>query len=310
MRILVTGASGFVGSWLLRELEVAGHEAIGAPASSVLDITDQGAVANLVRATAPDAVAHLAGLSYGPDARREPNRALAVNEGGTRSIMRAVAACSKTTPVLVVSSSEVYRAPAVEDLPLRESAPLLAEQPYGLSKLAQERVVFQSAVAGGPPVVIVRPFNHTGPGQRPEFVVPAFARRILAARQSGDRTIAAGNVDVRRDFSDVRDVVRAYRLILEALGFSGVPPGPRIYNIASGRTVAIRDIAQAFAALAGIDVDIRVDPMLVRESDPPEIRGDASLIGAELGWHPSIPFEVTLKDVFEDVASRRGPGPT
>lgn len=310
MKILVTGASGFVGRWLVRELEAAGHQAVGTPASSHLDITDPLAVAALVRATRPDAVAHLAGLSYGPDARREPDRAFAVNEGGTRSVMTAAAAASRTTPVLVVSSAEVYGSPAATDLPLRESAPLLAEQPYGLSKLAQERVVVESAAAGGPPVVIVRPFNHTGPGQRLEFVVPALAQRILAARQNGERTIAAGNVDVRRDFSDVRDVVRAYRLILEALGSSGLPPGPRIYNIASGRTVAIRNIAQAFAARAGIDVDIRVDPLLVRESDPPEIRGDASLIAAELGWHPSIPFEVTLNDVFQDALSRRGPSPT
>lgn len=309
MKILVTGASGFVGRWLIRELDAAGHEAVGTPPSSQLDITDPVAVAALVRATRPDAVAHLAGLSYGPDARREPQRAFAVNEGGTRAILSAVAAAPSTPPILVVSSADVYGNPAAADLPLRELAPLLTDQPYGLSKLALERVVLDSAAAGGPPVVIVRPFNHTGPGQRLEFVVPALAQRVLGAREAGDRTIAAGNVDVRRDFSDVRDVVRAYRLILEAFGDSARLTGPRIYNIASGRTVAIREIAQAFASLAGIDVDIVVDPLLVRESDPPEIRGDASLIGTDLGWLPSIPFEVTLHDVFEDALSRWGPSP-
>jgi GDP-4-dehydro-6-deoxy-D-mannose reductase len=169
--------------------------------------------------------------------------------------------------------------------------------------MAQERVAFESVAAGGPPIVIVRPFNHTGPGQRSEFVVPALAQRILVARRIGSGVIAAGNVDVRRDLSDVRDVARAYRVILEALG-SGVPPAHPIYNIASGRSVAIRDIAHAFAALAGIEVEILVDPTLVRASDPPEIRGDASLMAADLGWHPSIPFEVTLADVFEDAVSR------
>jgi GDP-4-dehydro-6-deoxy-D-mannose reductase len=264
------------------------------------------AVAALVKATRPDAVAHLAGLAYGPDARREPDRAFAVNEGGTRAVMAAAAGESKRIPVLVVSSSEVYGNPVAEDLPLRESASLRAEQPYGRSKLAQERVALHAAAAGGPPVVIVRPFNHTGPGQRLEFVVPALAQRIIAARQRGDRTIRAGNVDVRRDFSDVRDVVRAYRLILEEMGSGGLGAGPhpRIYNIASGRAVAIREIAEAFAALAGIEIEITVDPDLVRESDPLEIRGDASLIADELGWSPSIPFEVTLNDVFEDVVSR------
>jgi GDP-4-dehydro-6-deoxy-D-mannose reductase len=304
VKILVTGASGFVGRWLVSELGAAGHDAIGAPPSSRLEITDPSAVTAVVERASPDAVAHLAGLSYGPDARNDPDRAFAVNEGGTRAVMAAAAA--RRTPVLVVSSAEVYGSPARADLPLRESAPVGADQPYGRSKLAQERVALESAAGGGPPVVIVRPFNHTGPGQRPEFVVPALSQRIIAARQRGDRTIRAGNVDVRRDFSDVRDVVRAYRLILEAMGSGGLGAGPdlRTYNIASGRAVAIREIAEAFAALAGIEIEITVDPDLVRESDPREIRGDASLIADELGWSPSIPLDVTLNDVFEDVLSR------
>jgi len=309
VKILVTGASGFVGHWLVRELDAAGHKAVGTPPSSDLDITDSVAVSDLMRATRPDAVVHLAGLSYGPDARREPERAFAVNEGGTRSVIAAAAAASRATPVLVVSSADVYGSPAADDLPLTESAPLLADQPYGLSKLAQERVAFESAATGGPSVIVVRPFNHTGPGQRTEFVVPALARRIVAARQSGSRTIVAGNLDVRRDFSDVRDVARAYRLILEAVAASVMPPAPRVYNIASGRAVVIRDIAHAFAEMAGIDLEITVDPHLVRESDPPEIRGDASLIEADLGWRPSSPFDVTLKDVFEDAVSRSGSAP-
>jgi GDP-4-dehydro-6-deoxy-D-mannose reductase len=307
VRVLVTGASGFVGRWLIRELVANGHEAVGAPPSSELDITDRVGVAALLRNTNPDAVAHLAALSYGPDARRAPDLAFAVNEGGTRSVMAAAA--SMAVPVLVVSSSEVYGSPIPADLPLTESAPLLAEQPYGRSKLALERAAIQAAAGGNVALVIVRPFNHAGPGQRPEFVVPALARRILAARNSGTPTIAAGNVDVRRDFSDVRDVVRAYRLILESIRSDDPKAGPRIYNIASGRSVAIRDIAEAFAALAGIDIEIQIDPLLVRESDPPEIRGDASAIATQLGWRPTISLEITLKDVFEDTLLRGGAAP-
>jgi GDP-4-dehydro-6-deoxy-D-mannose reductase len=179
-----------------------------------------------------------------------------------------------------------------------------------LSKLAQERVAIEAAAADGTAIVIVRPFNHTGPGQRPEFVVPVLAQRVLAARRAGSRSIVAGNVDVRRDFSDVRDVARAYRLILEALVAGKWAPGtrPPVYNIASGRAVAIRAIAMSFARLAGIDVEIEVDPQLVRASDPPEIRGDASLIAADLGWRPSIPFETTLDDVFRDALARATDG--
>ena len=297
----MTGATGFVGRWLIRELQANGHDALGTPPSSELDITDAGAVAALVLAVEPDAIAHLAGLSYGPDARRSPELAFAINEGGTRSVIAA--AGPRWTPVLVVSSSEVYGSPAVEDLPLTETAPLRSEQPYGRSKLAQERVAFGAAAAGGPPTVVVRPFNHAGPGQRPEFVIPALAGRVLAARQHGERRIVAGNVDVRRDFSDVRDVVRAYRLILERLAAGG-DPGARIYNIASGRSVPIRAIAEAFGGLAGIEIEIEVDPQLLRPSDPPEIRGDASAISADFGWQPLVPFETTLKDVFEDAQSR------
>ena len=301
MRVLVTGATGFVGRWLVRDLETAGHTAIGTPPSADLDITDQRAVAGFVAEVRPEVIAHLAAVAFGPDARRDPDRAFAVNEGGTRSVLSAAAGNGRT-PVLLASSSDVYGTPAPEDLPLRETAPLRATQPYGLSKVRAERAVFERA--GDLPVAVVRPFNHTGPGQRAGFVVPALATRIVQAAGRGQGTIPAGNVDVRRDLSDVRDVVRAYRLILEALADGGLTAGHRLYNVSSGRAVAIREIVEALAAIAGIDVTIEVDPTLVRPDDPPEIRGDASLIRSDLGWQPTIPLEVTLRDVVEEIRSR------
>jgi GDP-4-dehydro-6-deoxy-D-mannose reductase len=310
VKILVTGATGFVGRWLIRDLEAAGHDALGAPASSQLDITEAPAVAAFVTAARPDAIAHLAGMSYGPDARRDPERALAINADGTRSVLLAAAAASGRPPVLVVSSSEVYGAPAPTDLPLAETAPLRSDQPYGMSKLAQERVAFELAGADGSTAVIARPFNHAGPGQRPAFVVPAFARRVLQARTEGSRRIVAGNVDVRRDFTDVRDVVRAYRLILESLRPGGPSTEPRVYNIASGQSVAIREIARAFGSMAGVEIEIEVDPSLVRATDPPDIRGDSSSIARDFGWQPTIPFDVTLRDVFQQALADEAAGRT
>lgn len=309
MKVLVTGATGFVGRWLIRELETAGHEAVGAPPSTALDVTDGAAVAALVTEVRPDAVAHLAGVSFSPDARRDPERALAINEGGTRAVLEAVARTNARMPVLVVSSSDVYGHPRPQDLPLQESAPLLADQAYGRSKLAQERAALEVGAEHGIPVAVVRAFNHTGPGQRAEFVVPALAARIVAARERGDSTIRAGNVDVRRDFSDVRDVVRAYRLLLEHLADSRAQPGPRIYNVASGRAVAIRDLIAMLAGMEGVEAEIAVDPALVRPGDPPEIFGDASRIAAEVGWRPLIPLDVTLRDVLADVRMRASARP-
>jgi GDP-4-dehydro-6-deoxy-D-mannose reductase len=303
VRIVVTGATGFVGRWLVRELAASGHEAIGTPASSVLDISDGDAISGFVGRVRPEAVVHLAGISFGPDARADPDRAMAVNAVGTRNLMRAVGYLAGSVPVLVVSSSEVYGNPDPSDLPLRESAPLRTEQPYGLSKLAQEQASLEAAEAFGIPVIIARAFNHTGPGQRPDFVVPALAARIVAAQKDGNHVVRAGNVDVRRDIGDVRDVVRAYRLLIEGAARSRLPSDQSIYNVATGKPVAIREVIDRLGALAGIDVEIEVDPVLVRADDAPEICGDASRLGAAVGWHPRIELDETLADVIRDASS-------
>ena len=307
MRFLVTGATGFAGRWLMRELADAGHEPVAAPRSDKLDITSPDAVSALVSRIRPEAIVHLAGMAFGPDAQRDPARAQAVNEGGVRAILEAASRLRELAAIVIVSSSEVYGRPAPADLPLDERAPLNADQPYGRSKVAAEQAATDYASRLGMPIVIARPFNHTGPGQRLEFVVPALAARILAARDRGDGVIRAGNVEVRRDFTDVRDVVRAYRLLAERLRRGGITTVPSVYNIAAGRACSIRSIVEHLAGLSGVEIAIEVDPGLVRPNDPPEITGDATRLAGDTGWVPRIPLNDTLRDVFLDVGSRTRP---
>ena len=297
MRVLVTGATGFVGRWLVRELEAAGHEAIGAPPSSVLDLTDVPAAVRLVDETQPDAIAHLAGVAYAPDARADPDRAMRINAGGTQAVVEAIRASRSPIRLLVTGSSEVYGRPDVEDLPLSESAPLRTDQPYGLSKLAQEAVGVEAATRYGIQVIVTRAFNHTGPGQRPDFVAPALARRVLQARLTGAHEIRVGNIEVRRDLGDVRDVVRAYRLLLE-MPLAERDRSVTVLNVATGRAVSIRAVLETLCRLAGVEAEAVVDPSLVRPDDPLEIVGDASALRALTGWKPEIALEQTLSDLL------------
>jgi GDP-4-dehydro-6-deoxy-D-mannose reductase len=300
MRIFVTGAIGFVGQWLEKELLSHDHEVVPAPGPEGLDIADRHGLARWLDGPAgrPDAVIHLAGMAFAPDAGRDPAEAFRVNVGGTVALFEAMREIGIRPPVLVSGSADVYGAPAAGDLPLREDAPLAPNSPYGLSKMAQEGVAAAAAVRYGFTVVSTRSFNHTGPGQRPVFVVPAMAQRVMAVKNGQATFIPAGNVDVRRDLTDVRDVVVAYRLLVEAAA-SGLLTGRQtIVNIASGDVVTVRYVIERLCALAGVAPAIEIDQSLVRVGDPFEVRGDASLVRDLVGWKPRIPLELTLLDVL------------
>jgi GDP-4-dehydro-6-deoxy-D-mannose reductase len=285
---------------LVHELESAGHEAIRASSSDQVDLSDARAASRLVEESRPAAIAHLAAVAYAPDARADPERAFRVNVGGTQAMVEAIRASGRPIRLLVAGSSEVYGRPDPRDLPLTESAPLRTDQPYGLSKLAQEAIGIEAAVRYGIPVIVTRAFNHTGPGQRPDFVAPALAQRVLRARSSGVHEIRVGNIDVRRDLGDVRDVVRAYRLLLEMS--SGQPtPFAVVVNVATGRAVSIRVVLETLCRLAGVEAEVVVDPSLVRSDDPPEIVGDASALRALTGWKPEIDLERTLGDLLASI---------
>jgi GDP-4-dehydro-6-deoxy-D-mannose reductase len=297
VRVLVTGANGFVGRWLVAELEAAGHEAVAAPPAQELDIADLAGVGALVASVRPDAVAHLAAVSFGPDASADPDVALRTNVGGTVAVVEA--ALAARVPLLAVSSSEVYRVRSGEPMPLAEDHPLGPRAAYGLSKAGAEGVVLGAVATRGLEAIVVRPFNHTGPGQRPLFAVPAFAGRILEAARQGDRTIRAGNVDAARDLSDVRDVVVAYRRLLELLVDRPARALPLVVNVASGRAIKMRDVIARLAAAVGHEVEIEIDSGLLRPDDPPVIVGNAALLRELTGWSPRIDLDETLRDVLE-----------
>lgn len=292
MRALITGGKGFVGRWLTAHLRAAGDDVAVVDAET--DVTDEASIDRAVAAAAPDAVYHLAARSHVGESWRDPLEVLRVNVLGTAAVLAAARRAREDATVLVVSSAEVYGALGPDELPVGEDAPLRPATPYAASKAAAEDVALQAWRGYGQRVVVVRPFNHVGPGQPPVFAVPALARRVVEARRTGTPQLTVGTVTTRRDFTDVRDVVRAYRLLVER----GAPGA--VYNVCSGEDVAIADIAGRLMALAGVDLELVTDPALVRPVDVPVLRGDPSRLAAATGWSPAIGLDETLRDILAD----------
>jgi len=299
VRALITGGGGFVGHWLAAHLRDEGDHVVAIDRE--VEITDPDAVSDAVSTAAPDAIYHLAALSHVGQSWGAPLEVLRVNVLGTAAVLEAAVRCGNGPRVLVTSSAEVYGAvtdPAL--LPLVETSPTAPLTPYAASKLAAEAVVAQAYHGYGLPVVTVRPFNHIGPGQSDQFAVSALAHRIVEAEARGAGAIPVGNLSARRDFTDVRDVVRAYRLLV----VTGDPGA--VYNVCSGTDVAIAEIAELLQGLAGRSVELRTDPDLVRPVEVPVLRGDPGRLRAATGWAPAIPLEQTLADVL--TSWRAAPG--
>lgn len=290
MRCVVTGGAGFAGRHLVRELEGHGHTVHVLDRSHV-DVADPHLVAAAFTRLRPDAVFHLAAITHVGESWSDPGAVERVNVGGTRAVIEASAA-NAADVVVVVGSAEEYGAIGTTGSPINESAEPSPVSPYGISKLAATRFAVDFAAQSAMRVVVVRPFNHTGPGQIARFMVPALAQRILAAQRRGDREIAVGNLDPVRDLSDVRDVVRAYRLAAEC-GMNG-----EIYNVATGRGVTVRSVAERLMTIAGADLMLRVDPDLVRPVDIPVLIGDPAKFHDASGWQPVIDLDTTLAGVL------------
>jgi GDP-4-dehydro-6-deoxy-D-mannose reductase len=256
------------------------------------DVADGAAVRRVMADLEPEAVYHLAAMTHVGESWENPGQVLRVNVLGTAEILAAARSIGGSARVLVVSSAEVYGVVTPDQLPLGEDTPTAPASPYAASKLAAEAVALQAWRGYGQPVVVVRPFNHIGPGQSPNFFVPALAKRIVEARRSGARSLRVGTLTTRRDFTDVRDVVAAYRLLVQR-----GDPG-EVYNVCSGRDVAMSEVAAQLLELAGADLTLETDPELVRPVDVPVLRGSPERLRAATGWQSVIPLATTLADVL------------
>ncbi len=293
-RALVTGAHGFVGRHLVDHLTAAGDEVIGVDRTEGgMDITDAAAVEALVRHVAPTVVYHLAGWADVGGSWKAPVDAFRANAEGTLNVLTAAAEAG-VERVLAVSSADVYGIVTPGELPLTEDSPLRPASPYAASKVAADYLGLQAWLGRGLPVLRVRAFNHLGPGQTDKFVAPAIASRIARAEVDGGQVLTVGDLSPRRDFTDVRDVVRAYRLLM-AHGQPG-----QVYNVCSGVDLAIQDLADQLVAQAKVPLRFETDPSLLRPVDLPVLRGSHQRLTAATGWQPEIPMARTLTDLLED----------
>jgi GDP-4-dehydro-6-deoxy-D-mannose reductase len=310
MRAMVTGISGFVGGHLTEHLVAQGDLVIGLSVSGRwplglehlgacarierVDLVDcaQADLADLIKRKQPEVVYHLAAQSNPQESLSDPRGTWALNLGGTLNLLEAVKASGQVPRVVLVGSGVSYGNPAREWIPVRENCPLRPNSPYGASKAAADLLGVQHYLAYGTAVVVVRPFNHAGPRQSPRYVLAALALQV-AALELGERDyLEVGNLDVVRDFTDVRDVVSAYRLLAQ----SGRPG--EIYTLGSCRGVRIADSVDYLRSLARVPVPVRVDAARVRAVDQPLLIADPSKLRSATGWQPQYSIEETLADML------------
>ncbi|HOO06925.1 MAG TPA: GDP-mannose 4,6-dehydratase [Ruminococcus sp.] len=304
-RALIIGGGGFAGGYLIRELTAAGYEVhatclpeeeiCGDCAVYSLDIGDVPAIEGLLAKVMPDVVFHLAAQSSVAVSWKKPALTAQVNVVGAVNVLEAVRLSQRPdTRLLLIGSGEEYGFIPKDACPLSEEEKLRPGNIYAATKVCQEMIGQIYSRSYGMDIVMTRSFNHTGPGQSPTFVVSEICRQIAAAEQPGaPAELLIGNTDAKRDFTDVRDVVRAYRLLAEK-GVSG-----RVYNVGRGSAAAISQILETALSMSQVQIAVIRDPKRLRASDIPIIEPDVSLIFADTGWSAKISIEETVRDTLE-----------
>ncbi len=301
MRALVIGAAGFVGRFLVQHLLEQGDEVFATTLREpielpqertfALDITSAASAAEVFEQVRPDVVYHLAGISFVPEAEADFDKALQVNVGGTANVLRHAHLVSRRTAVLFVSSAEVYGQVEPSDLPIRESTPLRPANNYSLSKRMGELLVERYARQNALTCTIVRPFNHIGPGQSSRFVASNFALQLARiAHGKAPPVLQVGNLEARRDFSDVRDIVRAYRMLAHQEG--------GVFNLGSGQSRPIHSLLDGLIRVSGLKVRIEQDPARMRGPEVPELYASFDRAESVVGWRPQVPIEQSLSDIY------------
>ena len=292
-RALITGITGFTGAYLARELSESGYEVVGlshepdgsAYQSAIVDLCDREKLQETIQATAPDVVAHLAAIAF--VAHGDVDAIYRTNVVGTRNLLEALSQLNQTPQsVLLVSSANIYGNATIETIS-EDTTPAPAND-YAVSKLAMEYAA--KLWMDRLPITIVRPFNYTGVGQSPQFLVP----KIVSHFRSGASEIELGNLDVARDFSDVRRVAVAYQQLIEKR-VSG-----EIFNVCSGRAHSLEEVIAMMETIAGRKIQVKVNPAFVRENEVKKLVGDCSKLEQKIGKLPEIPFEDTLRWMYAD----------
>ena len=301
-RVLIFGAGGFVGSYLCKEFLNNGYKVSGtdkgegsALPSEVdfykTDLMQADEVKKLIGQIQPDIIVNLAAISSVGASWNMPQTTMAINVIGALNIMEAARKSEQKPRILFVGSSEEY---VISENPLDENTQLNANNPYGISKVTQDQLAKLYREQYGLKIYCVRPFNHTGIGQRDTFVLPSFCKQVAEIDKSGkDGKIQVGNLKVKRDFSHVKDVVRAYRMIVESDNCN------QIYNVGSGNAYSLEDMLTYIIGLSDQNIEIEVDQNRIRPTDQPVICCDRSLIGKELGWEPQYNVYDALREMYE-----------